>query len=251
MFIMSDCNQTPDWRSSPSGDSCLNLEFASVLSLEANRKVASAAAILNQGWREGCLRGVTDIVPGMVTVGLHYRPELISTDCDDNSPYCALEREVTSLLLGKNHVSSSERRLIEIPVCYGGEYGPDLDKVASACGLSADALVEIHTSEWFDVLMLGFAPGHPYIGIFDPRLSPPRLDTPRTVVKKGSIGLANRQSVIYPVDSPGGWSLIGRTPLRMFNPQDPSPCTLNMGDSVRFVAIDQAAFEAIIAEGNA
>lgn len=248
---MSDCNQALMWRSSPSGDSCLSLEFASVLSLEANRKVAAAAAILNQGWRDGRLQGVTDIVPGMVTVGLHYRPELIATDGSDSSPYSALEHKVSALLQGKDCGSSSERRLIEIPVCYGGEYGPDLDKVASECGLSADALTEIHTSEWLDVLMLGFAPGHPYIGIFDPRLTPPRLDTPRTLVKKGSIGLANRQSVIYPVDSPGGWSLIGRTPLRMFNPEDESPCALQMGDNVRFVAIGTAQFEAMFAEENA
>lgn len=245
---MNDQNPTLAWRSAPSGDSCLMLEFATVLSLQANRNAAAAAAILNEAWGQGELQGVMDIVPGMVTVGLHYWPHRVLMGHDDPSPYAALDRQVAVLLQRRRPTDTATARLIEIPVCYGGEYGPDLELVADTCGVSAQELVEIHTGQLLDILMLGFAPGLAHIGILDKRLSPPRLSTPRTLVKQGSVGLANRQSVVYPVDSPGGWSLIGRTPLKMFNAQHVPPCLLNMGDKVQFVAIDAAAFEAIHAQ---
>ena len=248
---MSDHSPILRWHAAPSGDSCLVLEFASTLSVDANRQAATAAALLNKAWREAALQGISDIVPGMVTVGVHYRPELIHRQAGDTSPYGALERQITELLDGQVVGGSGEPRRIEIPVCYGGEYGPDLEEVAQACGLGAGALIERHSGEWLDVLMVGFAPGHPYIGILDPQLSPPRRSTPRTLVKRGSIGLANRQTVIYPVDSPGGWSLIGRTPWRMFDAASEPPCRLQSGDKVRFVAIDGATFEAIAAEERA
>lgn len=245
---MNDLTSRLQWHAAPSGDSCLVLEFASVLSIEANRQAASASAILNQALHAGALQGITDIVPGMVTVGLHYRPEAIDVPAHTESPYTALLDQVTELLAGQGVSSTCEPRRIEIPVCYGGEQGPDLHEVAQACGISAEALIAQHTGEWLDVLMIGFAPGHPYIGILDPQMSPPRRSTPRTLVPRGSIGLANRQTVIYPVDSPGGWSLIGRSPWRMFNTDKEPPCRLQSGDKVRFFAINAATFDSISAQ---
>lgn len=245
---MSDHTSTLRWHAAPSGDSCLVLEFASVLSRDANRQAASAAALLNLAWQRGALTGITDIVPGMVTVGVHYCPEWIDVPAGQTSPFEALLARVTALLAGQSVGSAGEPRRIEIPVCYGGEHGPDLHEVAGTCGMSAEALIARHSGDWLDVLMVGFAPGHPYIGILDADLSPPRRSSPRTLVPRGSIGLANRQTVIYPVDSPGGWSLIGRTPWRMFNSENPSPCVLQSGDKVRFVSIDAATFDAMSTE---
>jgi KipI family sensor histidine kinase inhibitor len=245
---MSDSLPPLAWRSMPSGDGCLLLEFGTVLSIEANHQAASAAALLNQAWREGGLAGLTDIVPGMVTVGLHYRPECVEMAADQASPYAALAAQVTALLSGQTVAPASAARHIEIPVCYGGEFGPDLEEMASFCGLSAEALIERHTRAWLDVLMVGFAPGHPYIGILDPQLNPPRRSTPRTLVKRGSIGLANRQTNVYPVDSPGGWNLIGRTPWNLFDTANAIPCRLQSGDKVRFLRIDAATFAALSAK---
>jgi KipI family sensor histidine kinase inhibitor len=134
-------------------------------------------------------------------------------------------------------------RVVEIPVCYGGEHGPDLEDVARTCGLSAAEVVELHSGARVDVMMLGFAPGHPYIGMFDEKLNPGRRATPRTAVAAGSIGLANRQTVIYPLTLPGGWNLIGRTPLVLFDPSRDAPCLVNAGDAVRFVPITAEQYQ--------
>lgn len=233
---------------SASGDSCVILDFGNTLDLRTNHMAARAAALLTAQWRSGRMGFVTDIVPAMVTVGIHYRLDHPLFLGSADAPFATLCRYLAELLDVNTQQAESTPRRIEIPVCYGGEHGPDLAEVASRCGMSEGELVEIHSGEWWDVLMLGFAPGHPHIGILDPRLSPPRRATPRTLVKRGSVGLANRQSVIYPADLPGGWSLIGRTPLAMFDPQLSAPCLLQAADKVRFVPIDAATFKAMSEE---
>ncbi|KAB7623755.1 5-oxoprolinase subunit PxpB, partial [Verminephrobacter sp. Larva24] len=136
-------------------------------------------------------------------------------------------------------------RVVEVPVCYGGEHGPDLASVAAACGLSPQGLIDLHAGAQVRVLMMGFAPGLPYIGSFDTRLAVPRRPQPRMAVPGGSIGLANRQSVIYPFTLPGGWSLIGRTPMQLFDPNRDPACLLQAGDGLRFVPISAATFGAL------
>lgn len=228
-----------------SGDSCIILEFSSVLSLDANRQAAKGAAILADAKRNGVLTGILDIVPAMVTVGIHYQPEAIACKSEERSPYKALCQQVISILQTSSLASLHTPRQIEIPICYGGEFGPDLAEVAEHCGLSTQALIEQHSAQWLDVLMLGFAPGHAYIGMLDSALNPPRRKVPRTRVLQGSIGLANRQSVIYPMDLPGGWNIIGRTPLSMFTADSEAPCLLRNADRVKFVSIDEPTFHAM------
>ena len=230
---------------SASGDSCVIIDFGNTLDMHNNQLAARAAALLNTAWRNGQLGFVTDIVPAMVTVGIHYRLDHPLFLGSTGSPFATICQYLGELLDTNTAQADSTPRRIEIPVCYGGEHGPDLAEVASRCGISASELIEIHSGEWWDVLMLGFAPGHPHIGILDPRLCPPRRATPRTLVKRGSVGLANRQSVIYPADLPGGWRLIGRTPLAMFNPALAAPCLLQAADKVRFIPIDAATFKAM------
>lgn len=136
-------------------------------------------------------------------------------------------------------------RTIEIPVRYGGPFGEDLDTAAAELGLASDALIARHSAPLYTVAMIGFAPGFPYLSGLDPALALPRLATPRTRVPAGSVGIGGAQTGVYPRESPGGWRLIGRTPLCLFDPSRATPSLLAPGDRVRFVAIDDAAFVAM------
>ncbi len=136
-------------------------------------------------------------------------------------------------------------RIVEIPVRYGGAFGEDLDTAATELGLASDALIARHSAPLYTVAMIGFAPGFPYLSGLDPALALPRLATPRTRVPAGSVGIGGAQTGVYPRESPGGWRLIGRTPLRLFDPLRATPSLLAPGDRVRFVAIDDASFDAM------
>lgn len=231
-----------NWHIVPSGDSCLVVEVLAAPGASASRWAAAAA----QRLRQAGLAGVTDLVSAMRTVAVHYAPQAQQRlAAPGESAYQAAARAVAALLDGFVCPAAGAARVVEIPVCYGGEHGPDLDAVASACGLSPQALVDLHSGAEAEVLMIGFAPGHPYMGMFDARLAPPRRAQPRTAVPAGSVGLANCQSVIYPFVLPGGWNLIGRTPLRLFVPARDPACLLQAGDRVRFAPITAQAFAAL------
>jgi KipI family sensor histidine kinase inhibitor len=149
--------------------------------------------------------------------------------------------------------SQQQRRVFELPVAYWGEHGPDLATVAQHNGISEDEVIRIHSSTAYRVYMLGFSPGFPYLGGMDSRIACPRLKTPRTRVPAGSVGIAESQTGVYPNASPGGWQLIGRTPVRLFDPAQAPPSVLQPGHFVRFAAVppDQfAAIEAQVAKGE-
>jgi KipI family sensor histidine kinase inhibitor len=225
----------------PCGDRCLVVEFAQTDVAQSNDMACEAARRL----QDANLRGVTDIVPSIAAVSVHYDPATVAARGDRLSPWRALVADVEQLLSGMQLQQVAASREVVIPVCYGGAYGEDLVDVAHACGLTAEEVIHIHSANPVNVLMLGFAPGHPYIGMFDPRLTVGRRATPRTAVTQGSIGLANRQSVIYPMTLPGGWNIIGRTPLKLFDPYCDSPCLLIAGDCIRFESITERQFEEI------
>jgi inhibitor of KinA len=134
---------------------------------------------------------------------------------------------------------------VEIPVCYGGDFGPDLKSVADRNGLTPDEVVTIHCKSTYPVYMIGFAPGFPYLGGMSERISAPRLDTPRERIPAGSVGIAGTQTGVYPIETPGGWRLIGRTPLRLFDAVRDPPSLLQAGDRVRFTAIERGEFDRI------
>ncbi|MBB2930540.1 5-oxoprolinase subunit PxpB [Paraburkholderia silvatlantica] len=231
----------PTWQVAHSGESLVIVEIHVADRSAANRLTrVFAARVASEN-----LPYVRDIVPAMTTLGVHYAPHLVERDRTDVLPHRIVEERLKALLADAATGSESAPRVIEIPVCYGGEQGPDLDEVADKCGLSAAEVVRLHRATLADVMMIGFAPGHPYIGMLDSALAIPRRATPRTAVPPGSIGLANCQSVIYPVTLPGGWNLIGRTPLQMFDPARAEPCLLRAGDQVRFVSITAAEFDAL------
>jgi inhibitor of KinA len=130
-----------------------------------------------------------------------------------------------------------------LPVCYGGAFGPDLLDLARHCGLGPEEVVARHTGACYQVYLLGFAPGFPYLGGLDPALAAPRRATPRILVARGSVGIAGLQTGVYPLDTPGGWQIIGRTPLALFDAGRAEPCLLRPGDRLRFTAIDAAGYE--------
>src|ERR687891_317611 len=142
----------------------------------------------------------------------------------------------------------SQGRLVRVPACYGGEFGPDLETVARDRGLTPGEAVALHSGATYRVYMLGFTPGFPYLGGVPARLATPRLEVPRQLVQAGSIGIAGEQTGIYPVASPGGWRLLARTPLRLFDPAASQPFLFSAADRVRFEPIDSSRFAQIAAE---
>ena len=219
-----------------SGDHCLLAEYGDQVNLVVNEKVRRmTAAILQQS-----LPGVEQVVPSYTTLAVTYRSDDISHD--------ALTRWLWDLEANLDRTCLPEARVVEIPVCYGGDLGPDLEFVAAHNGISPQEVVEIHSREAYHIYAIGFAPGFCYLGGLDPRVQAPRLSTPRTRVPAGSVGIAGSQTGVYPQASPGGWRLIGQTPMRLFAPERPDPVMYRAGDKIRFYPISLAVFQQIQAQ---
>jgi KipI family sensor histidine kinase inhibitor len=187
-----------------------------------------------------CLRAAAptwlrDLVPAYASLAVFFDPERI--DADDARAWIAAQATG-----GDFETATTPARIVEIPVRYGGAFGEDLDTAATELGITPDALAAGHRDALYTVAIIGFAPGFPYLSGLDPALALPRLATPRTRVPAGSVGIGGAQTGIYPRESPGGWRLIGRTPLTLFDPLRASPSLLAPGDRVRFVAIDDDTF---------
>ena len=228
------------WRIEPVGDRCLMVEFGQRVDPAINDTVHALADRL----LEHPIEGVTDVVPAFTTVAIHYRPEALEgAGTGTQTAYRELERRIEAILSGGFERTRGEARTVEIPVCYGGEFGPDLDDVAKACGLSAQQVIELHAASPHVVYMLGFAPGFPYMGGLDARLAMPRRSTPRVRIPAGTVAIAREQSAIYTLESPGGWNLLGRTPVQLFTPHAEPPTLLRPGDHVRFVPITREQFD--------
>ena len=140
---------------------------------------------------------------------------------------------------------SEEKQVITLPVLYGGENGPDLSKIAKNAGISEREVISIHESKPYLVYAIGFAPGFAYLGEVDPKIASPRLETPRQMVPKGAVAIADRQTAVYPAESPGGWNIIGICPIPMFNSLSPPYMPVSVGDTVKFESIDENQFDKI------
>lgn len=226
----------------PAGDSAQMLELAEDLDPDANAVARRVAATV----RSARLEGITDVVAAIVTVTVHF-------EAIDAAQATARREAVSNLLLAAlaragEDVEERERAPIEIPVCYEAAYAPDLAAVAMATGLTPEEVVRLHLASLHRVLMIGFTPGFPYIGGLDARLAVPRRATPRARLEAGSVAIANEQTSIYPFATPGGWNLIGRTPLRLFDPARNPPSLLQEGDRVVFVPIPAQEFARLAAE---
>ena len=208
----------------PCGDSMLLVELEPAIDPVINERAILLAARI----RDRQARGVRDVAPGYSTVGIHYDP--LQTDL------AALERAIESEFAGLASLDAiADRAVIEIPVRYGGVHGLDLDAVAAHAGCSTSEVITRHSERTYRVYMLGFVPGFAYMGRVDPSLSMPRHRVPRERVLAGSVGIAGLQTGVYPVDSPGGWQLIGHTKTVMFDANRDRPSLLTAGDLVRFV----------------
>ncbi len=208
------------------GDSALVVEFGNEISREVNRKVHALADALGKN----PLPGLGESVPTYRSLLVNYDPLRLS--CDE------VRALVSEVFQRCEESPSFEPRVIEIPVVYGGEFGPDIEFVAEHNGLSVEEVIGLHADATYTVYMLGFTPGFAYLGGMPAVIAAPRLETPRTLVPDGSVGIAGEQTGIYPIASPGGWRLIGRTPLKLFDPERDPPTLLQAGDMVDFVPMD-------------
>lgn len=183
-------------------------------------------------------RGATHVVPAFATITVFYEVGRIREFGD----FCAeIEHRVSR---ADATFAMGDARMVEVPVCYGGEFGPDLAEVAEAHGLDSAEVVALHSGGSYVVQAIGFAPGFGYLGGLVARLHTPRRATPRTLVHAGSVGIGGVLTAVYPLASPGGWNIIGRTPLRMFDPARDEPAVLRAGDHVRFRKITEEEFAA-------
>ena len=212
------------------GDQGLLVEYGHGIDDAVNRKVRSVAAAVARRPPEGVL----EAVPAYRSLLVIYDP-LATTIRKLQDFFRQLEARI-----GRMEIPPP--RTIDIPVCYGGEFGPDLDFVARSHGLTDEEVIALHTSRTYTVCMIGFSPGFPFLGGLPPELETPRLKTPRTRVPRGSVAIANRQTGIYPLESPGGWQLIGRTPLKLFDPFREPPLPYQTGDRIRFTRITAEAY---------
>jgi len=231
----------PDYRVTIAGDSAIDLEFAHEISPETSTAIRMAAIRLT----EDPIPGVTELIPTFCALMVQYDPAVILYD------------DLVSQLSGKLGClgpAQLESKMVHvIPVCYGGEFGPDLPAVAAHAGLSEDEVVEIHCAHDYLIDMLGFLPGFAYLGGLDPRLHTPRLEKPRLRIEAGAVGIGGAQTGVYPLPSPGGWQIIGRTPLRPYDPARAVPILYAAGEYLRFEPIsaeEYAMIEAQLASGT-
>lgn len=210
----------------PVGDTMLLVEWAQAIDPVVNQKVIALAARL----RARLEAAVRDIVPGYCSLGVHFDP--LRTDL------AGLERVIREEAAGvSGEETTVSGEMHEIPVRYGGAHGPDLPAVAEWARCSPAEVIERHAARLYRVYMLGFVPGFAYLGVVDPAIAAPRRQVPRERVPAGSVGIAGGQTGIYPIASPGGWQLIGRTDLTLFDPARATPSLLAPGDLVRFVPV--------------
>jgi inhibitor of KinA len=215
----------------PVGDATLVVEFEERIDSALNaRAVATAEAL-----RTAAIAGVRDVVPTYRSVAVYFDPLL--TDHD------ALVRQLEEAAARPVPAETGEHALIRVPVCYGDDFGPDLPDIAKFAHATEAEVVEIHTSRTYRVFMLGFMPGFAYMGLVDSRIALPRRETPRVRVPRGSVCVAGVQTSVHPVEAPSGWHLIGRTPVRPFNPSRRDPFLMKPADEVQFYSIDRHEFD--------
>lgn len=215
------------------GDRGLMVEYGDCIDPAVNLKVRSMAGIIEPNPPQGLL----EVAPSYRSLLLVYDPARTSV--------ANLQTQLTALEQRLDEAAIPESRVVEIPVCYGGECGPDIEIVAQHNRLTVKQVIQIHSEPEYLIYMVGFTPGFPFLGGLPETLHTPRLKTPRTLVPEGSVGIANAQTGVYPIASPGGWQLIGRTPLRLFAPEHQEPILYRAGDRIRFQPITPEEYDRI------
>lgn len=220
----------------PLGDSALVIQVGDGINEATQKKVQYLLKLLERH----SFQGFIEAVPSYNSVTVYYNPiDVYFSNLDKGigMPYENVKTKILSLMSQSQIIEIPEERVVQIPVVYGGEMGPDLEFVASYHGLTPSEVIKIHSSAEYLVYMIGFAPGFPFFGGMDKQIATPRKETPRLAIAPGSVGIAGNQTGIYPLETPGGWQIIGRTPLSLFLPEQSPPTLLQPGDRIHFVPI--------------
>jgi len=232
---------------SPLGDSAVVVIFGDSISPETHRQVRQLSEYLEHQ----PFSGMIEYVPAFTSVAVYYEGLTLINEYasgaapeDRYYPYPIAVSLLEKIMLELKDSTSRQSRIVEIPVCYGGEWGPDLDEVAVHNGLSHQEVIDIHSSGEYLVYMLGFAPGFAYLGGMSERIATPRRQIPRLSIPAQTVGIAGDQTGVYPIETPGGWQLIGKTPIKLFLPGLMPPTLLKAGDIVRFYPISRHEFDA-------
>jgi len=204
------------------GDRGLLVEYGDEIDPEVNTKVRSMATVMSQNMPAG----VIETIPTYRSLLLIYDPAVTNP--------AKLQNVLTALEDRLGDIKIPPPARVEIPVCYGDQFGPDIEHVAETNHLTVGQVIDLHCEPEYLIYMVGFTPGFPFLGGLSEKLYTPRLETPRTLVPQGSVGIANNQTGIYPVPSPGGWQLIGRTPVKLFAPERSNPFLYQAGDRIKF-----------------
>lgn len=213
-----------------SGDCAVTVEFGDSINESVNSRIRQFFDSI----QNANIKGITDLVPAFCSILVSYDPKYIS--------YKDLTAKLEQFLNFSEAVQSTKKKVVSIPVCYEEEYGPDLSFVAEHAGLTKEEVIKIHTSKPYLIYMLGFQPGFPYLGGLDERIFTPRLSTPRTLIRAGSVGIGGEQTGLYPLASPGGWQIIGTTPVKAYNPKKNPSIPYEAGDYIRFYSISKEEF---------
>ncbi|MCD6324634.1 MAG: 5-oxoprolinase subunit PxpB [Desulfurococcales archaeon] len=219
------------------GGYVIHMEMCGEISRECNDAVLKAYHTILKMMREGEVKGIEEVVPTYTALTVFYDPRKTTWRAVSNTL-----KEVISESSRRSFGDVFTPKQYEIPVAYGGVWGPDLVSVASEAGLTEDEVIRVHTSRSYRCYMLGFTPGFLYLGEVDERIAVPRLKNPRVKVPAGSVGIAGLQTGVYGIESPGGWRIIGRTPLKMFDPRRVPPTPIRPGDLVRFFEVGEEEF---------
>ena len=222
---------TENFRLLPCGDSAVTVEFGDSIRAENSAKVSAFTEQLNKQ----PLSGIMEIIPTYRSVTICFDPTVLA--------YEDLEKQIRKAAKRRRRHAQEKKRIFILPVAYGSEFGPDLQRVADHAGISPIEVVRRHATRIYRIDMIGFLPGFPYLSEMDPTLETPRLVSPRTVIPTGAVGIGGKQTGVYPMESPGGWNLIGRTPLLPYDPSRTPPVPYQTGDYIRFLPILRAEYE--------
>ncbi|HCW54493.1 MAG TPA: kinase inhibitor [Clostridium sp.] len=205
------------------------VEFGNEINPDTNKKIR----ILCDYLENNSFYGLVEYIPYFTSISVIYDPIKINSI----SPFEKVKEMLESILSELDFSAEYEEHIVEIPVCYGNEYGPDIEYVAEVNNMSVSDVIDIHSKGKYLVYMIGFAPGFPYLGGMSEKIATPRRGTPRTAVPEGSVGIAGMQTGVYPLETPGGWQIIGRTPLKLFDAESKDKTLLKCGDIIKFYPI--------------